>query len=241
MTRQGTPLDSGINEARVHRIRRRLLRWGRRHFKQYPWRTETDPWLSFVAEFFLQRTRSRQVESVYLDFRERFPNAAALVDGGLPAVKEVTEHLGLHWRGPLLMDIAKTVVHRGGIPPENVEELCAMKGVGMYTAAAWLSLHRGKRAVIIDANVCRWLSRMTSLPYNRDPRHLRWVQELSERLTPRRVFRDYNYAVLDVTMNVCMPRWPNCESCPLRSDCNYGQQRVLASEQEKLAHSGIIS
>lgn len=103
-----------------------------------------------------------------------------------------------------------------------MEELTKLTGVGAYTAAAWLSLHRGKRAVIIDANVCRWLSRMTGLPYNRDPRGLRWVQDLAERLTPRRAFRDFNYAVLDFTMTVCTPRNPACATCPLVSDCRHG-------------------
>jgi A/G-specific adenine glycosylase len=108
------------------------------------------------------------------------------------------------------------------MPPETMAELLMLPGVGMYTAAAWLSLHRGKRAVIIDANVARWLSRLTGLPYNRDPRHVRWVQELADHLTPRRAFRDYNYAVLDFTMSVCAPR-PRCDVCPVLSDCWYGR------------------
>jgi A/G-specific adenine glycosylase len=91
-------------------------------------------------------------------------------------------------------------------------------------------MHRWHRAVIVDANVSRWLSRMTGNPYQRDPRHVRWINELADRLTPRRVFRDYNYAVLDFTLTVCTPRNPACQICPLRRDCSYGQQRfdVLA-------------
>ena len=102
-----------------------------------------------------------------------------------------------------------------------MEELCSLPGVGMYTAAAWLSLHCGQRATIIDANVSRWLSRMTGLPYHRDPRHIRWIQELADELTPKQVFRDYNYAVLDFTMKVCKSRKPSCDACPLRNDCHY--------------------
>lgn len=223
MAKRTVPGSLALAEEQIRRTRRRILRWGRLNFKPYPWRTEPDPWLSFVAEFLLQRTRAAQVEEVYVDLRSRFPSAKALLEGGLPAVRAITDRLGLHWRGPLLLDIAEAVAERGGVPPDSLDELRTMKGVGMYTAAAWLSLHRNKRAVIIDANVCRWLSRMSGYPFNRDPRHVRWVQELCESLTPRRVFRDYNYAVLDFTMEICTPRNPACSSCPLRSDCDEGR------------------
>ena len=212
-----------IDDRTLSRIRRRLLWWGRRNFQPYPWRLEKDPWLSFAAEFLLQRTRASQVEPVFKELREHFPTAVAFVRAGVHPVRELTDRLGLHWRGPLLANIAKEFADRDGVPPDSMEELCQLTGVGMYTAAAWLSLHRGKRAVILDANICRWLSRMTGLPYNRDPRHVRWVQELADDLTPRRVFRDYNYAALDFTMNVCTLRRPLCDECPLHKDCKYDQ------------------
>lgn len=229
-SRSADTLDDGA----VRRTRRRLLRWGRKHFRPFAWRSETDPWLSFVAEFLLQRTRATQVEPVFVEIRDRLPTAGAVVDGGPPLIRSITDRLGLHWRGPLLLDIAAVVNAQGGSPPESMDELTKLTGIGAYTAAAWLSLHRGKRAVIIDANVCRWLSRMTGLPYNRDPRGLRWVQELAERLTPRRVFRDFNYAVLDFTMTVCTPRNPVCATCPLRSDCRHGQA-VLTDNESSVA------
>ena len=203
------------------RTRRRVREWGSRNFKNYPWRFEKDPWLSFVAEFLLQRTRASQVEPVYRALKARCPTAHSLATLPAEGIRDLTRPLGLHRRGPLLSTIARELAGRGGAPPDSMDGLCQLSGVGIYTAAAWLSLHRGKRAVILDANVCRWLSRMTRRPYNRDPRHVRWIQELADDLTPLRVFRDYNYAVLDFTMNVCTPRKPKCMQCPLFRDCKY--------------------
>lgn len=225
----GTPFSS----TQIRRLRTALIRWGRRNFKDYPWRFEADPWLSLAAEFMLQRTRAAQVVPVFNEFRERFPTAQRLVNAGEAAAREITGRLGLHWRGPLLVELARQVASRGGTPPEVMDELCGFTGVGMYTAAAWLSLHRGKRASIIDANVARWLSRMTGLPYNRDPRHVRWVQDLAERLTPRRVYRDYNYAVLDFTMAICTPRQPVCAACPLRGTCRFFRETTLSESLAK--------
>lgn len=216
--------DLGADGQAVRRVRRRLRTWGRANFRDFPWRTETDGWLTLVAEVMLQRTRASQVVPVFEGFRERYPTATDLVDTGPDAAAAITERLGIHWRGPLLYALAVAVEAHGGTPPERLEQLRAITGVGPYTAAAWLSLHRGRRAVIVDANVSRWLSRMTGNPYQRDPRHVRWVNELADRLTPRRAYRDYNYAVLDFTMTVCTPRKPACPGCPLRRDCSYGQR-----------------
>lgn len=63
---------------------------------------------------------------------------------------------------------------------------------------------------------------MTSLPFNHDPRHVTWIQEVAERLTPRRALREFNYAALDFTMTVCVLRNPRCENCLLENDCRIG-------------------
>ena len=207
----------------IRRLRRRLLRWGRVNYQNYPWRLESDAWLTFAAEIFLQRTRARQVERVYGRFSKRYTTPTALLDANVSELSQVMRPLGLAFRIELIQEIARLLVERGGRLPESLDELTRFNGVGMYTASAWLSLHRGKRAVIIDSNVARWLSRMTGNSYNRDPRHVSWIKDLAEEMTPSRVFKEYNYAVLDFTMLVCTPRKPSCEMCPIRDDCSYNK------------------
>lgn len=207
---------------RLQRIRRRIRRWGAQHFQSYSWRHDVDGWLTLVAELFLQRTQARQVEKVYLEFRARYPNPRAVLNADPDDLSRLIGSLGLASRTAVLYEVARVFVDCGESPPSSEEELTAITGVGAYTAAAWLSLHRGQRAVLIDSNVARWLSRMTGNPYNRDPRHVTWVRELADILTPPRAFRDYNYAVLDFTMQVCTPRHPDCQNCPVKADCLYG-------------------
>ncbi|MDQ3695690.1 MAG: hypothetical protein M3464_19045 [Chloroflexota bacterium] len=224
-----------LPERTVRALRRRLRAWGRAHRRQFAWRSEPDPWLTLVAEFLLQRTRAVQVEPVFEQFRAAYPTAAALVVAGPDAAQRVTARLGIHWRGPLLYELAGAVAKNHGRPPESMPELRRLTGIGPYTAAAWLSLHRGKRAVLVDSNISRWLSRLTGRRYHRDPRHVAWINELAGQLTPARAHADYNYAVLDFTMTVCVPGRPRCGECPIRPYCAYGTHhadlpsRTLAS------------
>ncbi|MBI2762131.1 MAG: hypothetical protein HYX51_11980 [Chloroflexi bacterium] len=217
--------DGAVGQQRISRVRRRLLAWGRANFQRYDWRDEDDPWLTLAAEFFLQRTRARHAERVFREFRAEYPTAESLADAGPQASERVMEQLGIRWRAPLFHRLAEAIRERGGVPPNSLADLRAFTGVGPYTAAAWLSLHRGVRAVIVDSNVARLMSRLTGQEYPPDPRHVRWVNELADRLTPKRAFRDYNYAVLDFTMSVCTVRNPGCYRCPLRRDCTFGQER----------------
>ena len=213
---------NSMTDSKVQRVRRRVLFWGRNNYQTYPWRSDTNAWLTFVAEFFLQRTRAEQVEGVYREFRRSFPTPFSVATAEFQDISRVMEGLGLAFRIKYLIKIAQFVVYNGGILPETMEELTSFKGIGAYTAAAWLSLHRNQRAVLVDSNVARWLSRITGNTYNRDPRHISWVKDLANRLTPVRSYRDYNYAVLDFTMQICTPRKPKCKYCPIRADCLYG-------------------
>ena len=218
-----------LTDRQIQRIRRRLLRWGRQNYQLYPWRSDTDGWLTFVAEVFLQRTRARQVEKVYQQFRKHYPTPLALLQADAREVSKLIEGLGLAFRAPILQKIALNIADRDYELPETIDERTNLKGVGMYTAAAWLSLHRGKWAVLIDSNVARWLSRMTGNPFNRDPRHVSWIKKLAHQLTPPRGFRGYNYSVLDFTMLVCTPRSPKCNKCPIEADCLYGRSSLAKS------------
>ena len=213
-----------LTDHQVRNIRRRLLYWGRKNYQEYPWRVDTDAWLTLVAELFLQRTQASQVRGVYEEFKKRYPTPLAVLGADPNELSPLVRRLGLGFRLGMLLDIAAIAAQHGGVLPEDMDELTRLRGVGTYTAAAWLSLHRSKRAVVIDSNVIRWLSRMTGHPYSRDPRGVSWVRDLAERLTPRRAFREYNYAVLDFTMKICNPRRPNCGHCPNLVDCRYGTE-----------------
>lgn len=211
------PLDA----AQRRRIRRRVLTWGSANYRTFPWRDEPSGWLTLVAEVLLQRTQALQASATFSAFARAFPTAELAMSASLDEVARVLFPLGLHSRANVVKAIAAETVLAGGAPPEDMARLRSIRGVGDYTASAWLSLHRGRRAVIVDANVYRWLGRLTGRPFGRDPRRIRWVRSLADHLTPRRAFKAFNYALLDFTMSICSPRTPKCEGCPLRPDCAY--------------------
>ena len=172
----------------------------------------------------LQRTRADQVVPVHRTFAQRYPTPEALAKESQSGLLSVISPLGLRWRAPLMIRMAGIVADRGR-PPERLEELTALPGVGPYAASAYLSLHRGIRAPIVDANVVRLYGRVFGFPTGPETRRKKWLLRLADEMTPRRSFRQFNYALLDLAMKVCVSR-PKCEECPLsQGPCDFDRKR----------------
>ncbi len=98
-----------LSASRVQAIRRRMLRWGRKHFAEFPWRHEQEPWISLATEVLLQRTKAKQVVPVYERFQDRYPSAEDLARSSREELLSVVGTLGLHWRAPLMLKMAGVV------------------------------------------------------------------------------------------------------------------------------------
>lgn len=209
------------SESSARFITNTIRKWGRQNFKPFPWRPPKSMWLALIVEIMLLRTRASSVALVYNRFATLYPSPVELARADISEVAEVLRPLGLAWRVPLIIELAGMLKSAHGKIPNTLPELIKLPGVGNYVAAAYLSFGINSRGVLIDANVVRWLCRMTGRAMTGETRRSSWIKKACEILTPRRKHREYNYAVLDFTMTVCGTN-PICEICPVRSKCDYG-------------------
>jgi A/G-specific adenine glycosylase len=220
---------AALADADILTIRRILLRWGKAHYQDFPWRDARRPWHALIAEVLLQRTRARNVVPVYDEFIRAFPTPRSLGAAPVETIEAIIYPLGLRWRAPWLKKLGAALDQRHGQVPRNLDELMQLPGVGVYAASAWLSFHGGQRAVIIDANVVRWLCRLIGQPMDGETRREKWLIDLADRVTPPRAWKAYNYAALDFTMELCATK-PKCDRCPIGpSRCVTGAARVRSA------------
>jgi A/G-specific adenine glycosylase len=147
----------------------------------------------------------------------RFPRPESLACATVRDIYAVIRPLGLKWRAPLLKQLGWELVELGGVVPSDYAGLVRLAGVGDYVASAWLSFHAKKRAVLIDANVVRWICRLTGKTFTPETRRTSWMREVAAAVTPISNHTAYNYALLDFTMQVC-GRTPACARCPLADE-----------------------
>lgn len=197
-----------------------LTKWGKQNYADYPWREINDPWLALLAEVLLQRTNAKHVARYFKEFAANFPTPMSLLNANQETLDEVEGKFGLDRRLKTLIKLAE-FIDAQDIYPTDIEQLTSIYGIGHYTAAAYLSLHMNQRAVLVDSNVARWLARLTGKEKPVDVRRCEWLWELADKLTPKKGFKEYNYAVLDFSMLICKARKPLCEECPLSDTCTF--------------------
>lgn len=209
-------------EAGIDRLRE-LRAWASNAGKTYPWRTSDDPWLVFVAEMLLRRTRAPQVAALLPDALTEFPDPVALTRTAPSHVDEVFRAAGLRGRIRQLREAAQEMKDRhGGAVPVEEDELMALPGVGPYVASIVSSRLSGARVVLVDTNSVRVAIRVLGVePTTKDPRRERQVVEAVGRLLGGAVPADDWFHVIDLAHTVCTPKEPNCGICPLAFDCQF--------------------
>jgi A/G-specific adenine glycosylase len=204
----------------VRWFRRRLLVWGRENRRSFPWRETDDPWRVLVAEVLLQRSRGKTVAKVYQDLFRRWPDALALSRARESSIAAVIRPLGLIRRAGTLRAMAREVIRLGDVPG-TLHDLLSLPGVGRYAANATLVVAFGKRAPVVDGVTARVYRRYLGLESDLLASNDEALWAAAEEATPVTQAREWNWAVLDLAAEVCLPARPRCPACPLMERCQF--------------------
>ncbi len=213
------PVDMPVDPART------LLAWYDAHARALPWRTppgagtRPDPYRVWLSEVMLQQTTVAAVGPYFAKFTTRWPTVGALAAADEADLMAAWAGLGYYARARNLIACARAVARdHGGRFPDTEEGLRALPGIGAYTAAAIAAIAFGRRAVVVDANVERVVTRLFAirepLPAAR-PR----VREETGNITPDARAGDFAQAMMDLGATICTPRNPRCLACPLSAGC----------------------
>lgn len=176
----------------------------------------------------LQQTRIATAKPYYAAFLDRFPDLRSLAAANPDRVLAAWSGLGYYRRARQLHEAARLVLRdHGGRVPDDPEIFARLPGVGRYTTGAVFSIAFDHPLPALDGNVARVLSRLYALKVSvRDPRGARTLWALAGSLVPMRDPGDWNQALMELGATVCVPRGPDCASCPVRRWC-----RALATDR----------
>lgn len=203
---------------RINLIRSALIKWAKKNYTDFPWRTSKNRFHTLIAEVMLQRTKAEQVVPVYNAFTTRYPKPV-YISTEKNQILSLLEPLGLFWRNKKIVDLINELSKREKIP-EKFDELVKLPGVGQYVASAFLSFHLSVRAPIIDSNAVRLWTRVFRIQKTGEIRRNKEFSLFVDKITPQQKFKEFNYAVLDLTRTICKPK-PLCEACPLNQKCAF--------------------
>ena len=217
-----------------------LLNWYDANARTLPWRvppgtSPPDPYRVWLSEIMLQQTTVATVKPYFEAFTTRWPTVEALAAASDSDVMTAWAGLGYYARARNLLACARAV--RGAFPKTETE-LRKLPGIGQYTAAAIASIAFSQRAVVVDGNVERVVSRLfaveTPLPAAKPV-----LYRLMDSITPNARAGDFAQAMMDLGSTICTPRAPKCPVCPLQKICTatnpetYPRKTAKASKPDR--------
>jgi A/G-specific adenine glycosylase len=197
-----------------------VLSWYDEHGRKHlPWQQDTTPYRVWISEIMLQQTQVSTVIPYYERFMSSFPSVQALAAAPVDEVLHHWTGLGYYARARNLHKAAQMLVERfGGEFPATVEEVAELPGIGLSTAGAILSLSRQTRAVILDGNVKRVLSRFHAVKESGSAGEKKlWA--FADAHTPGKRVDNYNQVMMDLGATLCTRSKPACLLCPLQAHC----------------------
>jgi len=207
-----------------HSVADALLAHYRLHARTLPWRSPPgapppDPYRVWLSEIMLQQTTVAAVIPYYARFLARWPTVEALAAAPDADLMAAWAGLGYYARARNLLACARHVAGElGGCFPSDEQGLRALPGIGAYTAAAIAAIAFGRRAVVVDGNVERVVSRLfaveTAMPAAKPE-----LRALADRITPDEHAGDFAQAMMDLGATICTPTRPACLTCPLSAHC----------------------
>ncbi|MGY8665507.1 A/G-specific adenine glycosylase [Bradyrhizobium sp. UFLA05-109] len=207
-----------------------LLEWYDRHRRRLPWRAaagETpDPYRVWLSEIMLQQTTVKAVGPYFEKFVARWPDVTALGRASQDDVLRMWAGLGYYSRARNLHACAIAVAREhAGIFPDTEEGLRALPGIGPYTAAAIAAIAFDRRAMPVDGNIERVVSRLFAVEEEL-PQAKPLIQQLAATLLAdsragdeKSRAGDSAQALMDLGSSICTPKKPACSLCPLNEGC----------------------
>ena len=213
------------------------------HARTLPWRTPpgqgfANPYHVWLSEIMLQQTTVAAVCAYFQKFTQTWPDFAALAAAQDADVMAAWAGLGYYARARNLLKCARVVVAEyAGRLPQTEAALLKLPGIVPYTAAAIAAIAFGQRAVVVDANVERVVSRLfaisTPLPQSKP-----LIRAATDSITPDTHSGDFAQAMMDLGAGICSVRAPSCLLCPLAFACDamrLGNPEVYPAKTPKAA------
>jgi len=196
------------------------------------WRRPLTPLDELISTILSQNTNDRNRDRAFDALRARFPSWEAVRDAPLEVVIEAIRPAGLaNQKARRIQEVLREITRlRGALELDFLQDLpleearswlMQFKGVGPKTAAIVLLFSLGRPAFPVDTHIYRVSGRIGLRPAEMTVEETHaWL----ESLLPPETWYAAHLNLIRLGREVCQARRPQCDRCPIREFCDYGQQ-----------------
>jgi A/G-specific adenine glycosylase len=231
---QGDFLYCRVDRSTIRNIQNRLLKWWQIEKRDFPWRRpNASIYHRIVCELLLQRTKAENIAAFWPTFISLCPSWKKIAMTPISQIETILRPIGLSkQRAPRLHSLAMIMAKRHGRFPKSIEEINALPGVGQYIANAICLFAHSQAAPLLDVNMARVLERCFGPRTFADIRYDPYLQKLAKQISAGAKSVQINWAILDLAAAICRSREPDCSSCPLKENCQFGKRLGQAIDEE---------
>lgn len=209
-----------------------LFKWSYGTYRHLPWRENRSLYGTLVSEIMLQQTTVSTVLNHYEKFLKQFPSIKNLSKASEEEIAIAWKGLGYYRRARNLQKACHYIVNElQGEIPLDYEHLVEIPGIGPYTANALIAIGADQRALAIDANIERVVSRMFAL---NETKGLKLQKQIEILFQSKKIFhkkptvgwRGLNESLMDLGRVYCQARKAHCQMCPAKSDCQVFKEKL---------------
>ena len=202
----------------------KLLKWYHQQSYSFPWRDHYSPYKTWISEIMLQQSQVKVVAPYYIRWMKQFPSLRDLLKSNIDDLLFLWQGLGYYNRVKNIFKTAHIIQEEyQGVFPKDYNQLIALKGIGDYTASAILTIGFNIKAIPIDGNIKRVMSRLYELDLLniKTDKLKKYASTYISDIEPRHSVQ----ALMDLGREICTPKSPKCNLCPLSKQClSYGNQ-----------------
>lgn len=202
-----------------------LIAWSKKEYASLPWRKKRTLYKTLVSEIMLQQTTVATVLNHFDRFLKIYPNLKTLASSTEDEICMAWKGLGYYRRARSLRSAAIDIVNNHGAKiPKDYEKLISISGIGEYTANAIIGIGKNEKALALDANLERVLTRIYGLEEKKTSALKKKLYKLFQEKKILKDFnkydpRDLNEAFMDLGRVFCKANSVKCESCPVSKSC----------------------
>lgn len=180
-----------------------------------------NPLQLLIATILSAQCTDERVNKVTPELFKKYPTAADYAKAPIEELEQAIKSTGFFHNKALAIKDSCTILDRdfAGKIPADLQELVKLPGIGRKTANVVLGNAYDIPGMVVDTHVARVSARL-GLTRQKDRDKIE--QDLME-VIPRERWVKFGHQLIYHGRKICIARKPKCSICPLRPDCDYGQ------------------
>ncbi len=187
------------------------------------------PFKVLISTILSQRTKDANTHKASKALFKKYDTPERLANAPVEEVKEMIRPAGFYnVKSERVKEVAGIIKEEyDGVVPEDFDPLMELPGVGRKTANCVLVYGFGEPAVPVDTHVHR-ISNRLGIADTKTPEK---TEEVLVQEIPKEYWIEINRLMVEFGKNICRPRNPKCDVCPLTDMCDYYQEVYLDEDR----------